>query len=78
MSKPLTKFQRLVAETYEGGEFSWVRTEEGSENVGDGLFSFLIREAGQAGKSPDELLRMMRKAEEEVREVADAVEKKLF
>ena len=53
MKTPLTPLQRLVAEHYCGGEFAHIETQEEAEDCGDTLFSFVIREAGDAGGAPD-------------------------
>ena len=46
MSTKLNSMQRLVADTYCGGEFCYIDDVECAQHVGDGLFTFLINEAG--------------------------------
>lgn len=40
----LNRYQQMIVDGYAGGEFAQVSSLAESEQVGDGLFSFLIRE----------------------------------
>lgn len=73
MSK-LNKFQRLVADTYAGGDFAWVEIFEQTVDIGDGLFEFLMREFGDDEIDLETVLQRVRKAQEQVADVVDALE----
>lgn len=66
---PLNEFQRRVAETYAHGEFSHVQTLEETRNCGDGLFRFLMHEAGDDAADFDEVIARYELAQREVDEV---------
>lgn len=46
----LNRFQKAVAQHYGQGDFSYVETLSESQGVGDGLFSFLMRELADDGE----------------------------
>lgn len=45
--------QRLVANTYEDGAYADITVTDDAKDLGDGLFTFLIDEAGDAGDLED-------------------------
>jgi hypothetical protein len=65
---PLSALQRHVADHYEGGEFIHVQTVEEAEAVGDTLFVYCIREAGDADDA-DEYDAMLHRAIDQLRSV---------
>ena len=69
----LTPLQAQVAAHYQGGEFGHIETQDGAQNVGDGLFTFCINEAGDAGDKP-ELINMLNRAIEQLRSLVDELE----
>ena len=62
----LTPLQAQVAAHYQGGEFGHIETQGDAQNVGDGLFTFCINEAGDAGDKP-ELINMLNHAIHQLR-----------
>lgn len=68
MSTPLSALQRHVADHYEGGEFAHITTVEEADDVGDTLFGFCIREAGDAADDA-ELDKMLMGAIDQLRSV---------
>ena len=71
--KQLTPLQALVAAHYQGGEFDHIETQRDAQNVGDGLFTFCINEAGDAGDRP-ELISMLNRAIEQLRSLVGELE----
>lgn len=61
-----TPLQHIVAEHYEGGEFSHIADEDHMDECGDTLFKFLILEAGDADDS-DHFHRMLETAINQLR-----------
>ncbi len=44
---PLSRNQRLIADNYGSGEFSYCKTVDEALDVGDGLFAFLLTELSE-------------------------------
>lgn len=65
-ARRLTPLQAMVATHYQGGEFDHIETQDDAQNVGDGLFTFCINEAGDASDM-DELIRMLNRAIDQLR-----------
>ncbi|MCK5236223.1 MAG: hypothetical protein KAR06_04480 [Deltaproteobacteria bacterium] len=70
---PLDKYQKIVAESYEGGEFNH---DEVMEDVGDGLFKFLITEISdeEMCMSYSEAVNRLSTIIQQVKEVRAAME----
>lgn len=49
----LNQFQRVVADKYACGDFAFCETLSDTQDVGDGLFSFLMRELNDDGEPMD-------------------------
>ena len=71
--QPLTPLQAQVAAPYQGGEFGHIETQGGAQDVGDGLFTFCISEAGDASDM-GELIGMLNKAIEQLRSLVGELE----
>ena len=71
--KQLTPLQAMVAAHYQGGEFGHIETQGDAQNVGDGLFTFCINEAGDAGDKT-ELINMLNRAIEQLRSLVGELE----
>ena len=69
----LTPLQAMVATHYQGGEFDHIETQDDAQNVGDGLFTFCINEAGDAG-GKSELVNMLNRAIEQLRSLVGELE----
>ena len=69
----LTPLQAQVAAHYQGGEFDHIETQDDAQNVGDGLFTFCINEAGDAGDKP-ELINMLNHAIHQLRSLVGELE----
>lgn len=69
----LTPLQAQVAAHYQGGEFDHIETQDVAQNVGDGLFTFCINEAGDASDM-DELIRMLNRAIDQLRSLVGELE----
>ena len=69
----LTPLQALVITHYQGGEFDHIETQDDAQNVGDGLFTFCINEAGDAGDK-SELVNMLNHAIEQLRSLVGELE----
>ena len=65
--------QEEVATHYQGGEFAYIKSLDAAQNVGDGLFTFCINEAGDAGDKP-ELVSMLNRAIEQLRSLVGELE----
>lgn len=65
----LTFLQKEIAKSYCGGEFAYMKTTEEMKDFGDGLFVFLINEAGDAC-SLDEFFRMLDSICSQIQEVS--------
>lgn len=63
---PLTPLQAAVAQHYAGGEFAHITSVAESEYCGDTLFTFCLREAGDAADA-NELAAMMGSAADQLR-----------
>ena len=72
-AQQLTPLQAQVAAHYQGGEFSYIETQDDAQNVGDGLFTFCINEAGDAGDKP-ELISMLNRAIDQLRSLVSELE----
>ena len=71
--KDLTLLQAQVAAHYQGGEFEHIESQHDAQNIGDGLFTFCINEAGDAGDKP-ELVNMLNRAIEQLRSLVGELE----
>lgn len=71
--KDLTLLQAQVAAYYQGGEFDYIESQHDAQNVGDGLFTFCINEAGDAGNK-SELVNMLNRAIEQLRSLVGELE----
>ncbi len=71
--KDLTPLQTLVATHYDHGELSHIGSQHDAQNVGDGLFTFCINEAGDAGDKT-ELISMLNRAIEQLRSLVSELE----
>lgn len=71
---PLNPHQTTAANAYCGGEFSYIEEAEEAEHVGDTLFTFVIREMGEADDKAH-AVEMMNTAIKELEEVRDALER---
>ena len=69
----LSLLQTHVAAHYEGGEFSHIETQDDAQNVGDGLFTFCINEAGDASDRT-ELIDMLNCAIDQLRSLVGELE----
>lgn len=69
----LTPLQAMVAAHYQGGEFGHIESQHDAQNVGDGLFTFCINEAGDASDKP-ELISMLNRAIEQLRSLVGELE----
>ena len=71
--KDLTLLQAQVAAHYQGGEFEHIESQHDAQNVGDGLFTFCINEAGDAGDK-SELINMLNRAIHQLRSLVGELE----
>ena len=69
----LTPLQAQVAAHYQGGEFEHIESQHDARNIGDGLFTFCINEAGDAGNKP-ELIYMLNHAIEQLHSLVGELE----
>ena len=69
----LNGLQEEVATHYQGGEFAYIKSLDAAQNVGDGLFTFCINEAGDAGNKP-ELVNMLNRAIDQLRSLVGELE----
>ena len=69
----LTPLQAMVATHYQGGELGHIETRGDAQNVGDGLFTFCINEAGDAGDKA-EFINMLNRAINQLSALVDALE----
>ena len=72
-ARRLTPLQAQVSAHYQGGEFDHIETQDDAQNVGDGLFTFCINEAGDASDK-GELIGMLNKAIEQLRSLVGELE----
>lgn len=72
-ARRLTPLQAQVAAHYQGGEFGHIETQDDAQNVGDGLFTFCVNEAGDAGDKA-EFISMMNRAIEQLRSLVGELE----
>ena len=71
--KDLTLLQAQVAAHYQGGEFEHIESQHDAQNIGDGLFTFCINEAGDAGDK-SELINMLNRAIHQLRSLVGELE----
>ena len=71
--KDLTLLQAQVAAHYQGGEFEHIESQHDAQNIGDGLFTFCINEAGDAGDK-SELVNMLNRAIDQLRSLVGELE----
>lgn len=69
----LTPLQAQVVAHYQGGEFDHIETQRDAQDVGDGLFTFCINEAGDAGDKT-ELINMLNRAIDQLRSLVSELE----
>ena len=72
-ARRLTPLQAMVATHYQGGEFDHIETQDDAQNVGDGLFTFCVNEAGDAGDKA-EFINMLNRAIEQLRSLVGELE----
>ena len=72
-AQKLTPLQKLVATHYQGGEFGHIETQAAAQDVGDGLFTFCINEAGDASDKA-ELIAMLSRAIDQMRSLVGELE----
>ena len=72
-AQKLTPLQAMVATHYQGGEFSHIETQDDAQDVGDGLFTFCINEAGDASDK-SELIGMLNRAIDQMRSLVGELE----
>ena len=72
-ARRLTPLQAMVATHYEGGEFNHIESRHDAQDVGDGLFTFCINEAGDAGDK-SELVNMLNHAIYQLRSLVNELE----
>ena len=72
-AQQLTPLQAQVAAHYQGGEFSHIKTQDDAQNVGDGLFTFCINEAGDT-TDKGELIAMLSRAIDQMRSLVGELE----
>lgn len=73
-AQKLSPLQKLVANHYHGGEFDHIETQADAQNVGDGLFTFCINEAGDAGDKA-ELINLLQYAIGQMRSLVGELER---
>ena len=71
--KDLTPLQAQVAAHYQGGEFEHIESQHDAQNVGDGLFTFCVNEAGDAGDKA-EFINMLNRAIDQLRSLVGELE----
>lgn len=74
LDTPLTVIQNQVALHYEAGDFDYIKTVEEARNVGDGLFTFLVHEAGDA-ENFVEFVGMLARAAGQINDLTDEMDK---
>ena len=72
-ARRLTPLQALVVAHYQGGEFDHIEIQDDAQNVGDGLFTFCVNEAGDAGDK-SEFVNMLNRAIEQLRSLVGELE----
>lgn len=72
-AQQLTPLQAQVVAHYQGGEFSHIETQDDAQNVGDGLFTFCVNEAGDASDK-GELIGMLNRAIDQLRALVNELE----
>ncbi len=72
-AQQLTPLQAQVAAHYQGGEFDHIESQHDAQDVGDGLFTFCINEAGDAGDKT-ELISMLNRAIDQLRSLVGELE----
>ena len=70
--KTFTPAQELVVKHYLGGEFAHIRDPDVVPELGDGLFTFLISEAGDAADTT-EFKGMLQRAIDQLRSLHDEI-----
>ena len=71
--KQLTPLQALIATHYQGGVFDHITNATLAQDVGDGLFTFCINEAGDAGGKA-EFIHMLNYAIDQMRSLVGELE----
>lgn len=71
----LNAAQRVVADTYGGGDYAHITAPDEAEDVGDTLFTFLIRELADSEDCDDldEALRRVEVARDQLGEIIEAL-----
>jgi hypothetical protein len=69
----LTELQQQVIQHYEGGNYVYIKSVADAEKVGDGLFVFLLNEAGDASDK-DEYIAMLITAARQIRTCQNEIE----
>jgi len=69
----LTELQQQVVQHYEGGNYAYIKSVADAEKVGDGLFVFLLNEAGDASDK-DEYIAMLITAARQIRTCQKEIE----
>jgi hypothetical protein len=72
-AQKLSPLQKLAANHYHGGEFDYIETQADAQDVGDGLFTFCINEAGDAGGKA-EFIHMLNYAIDRMRSLVGELE----
>lgn len=71
----LNAAQRVVADTYGDGDYAYITSASEAEDVGDTLFTFLIRELAESEDCDDldEALRRVEVARDQLGEIVEAL-----
>lgn len=69
----LDKIQKKIAKLYCDGDLDHVKSLEEAKTCGDGLFRFLLIEAGDADGDPDEFQHMLESAIRQLQDLSDAM-----
>ena len=72
-ARRLTPLQAMVATHYQDGEFDHIESQHDAKDVGDGLFTFCVNEAGDAGDKA-EFIDMLNRAIEQLRSLVGELE----
>ena len=72
-ARRLAPLQAQVSAHYQGGEFDHIETQDDAQNVGDGLFTFCINEAGDASDK-GEFIDMLNTAIAQLRSLVGELE----
>lgn len=77
----MNQFQRIVGETFAGGEYQSVKTDKQAHQVGDTLFAFLfceLEDLGWMDNPMGECLKRLAKAKEQIAEVEQAIKIEVY